>query len=117
MNPIEARPLGRVDVLQIVGPLHAGDHHELRAAIADSMERSRHRLVVNLGEASFMDSLALGELIACLKRVREIGGDIKLVVRPDGIVHDMLQMTRLDTVFEIFGDENQAAASFASGLS
>jgi anti-sigma B factor antagonist len=114
---IEARPVGRVDVLQVVGPLSGGVHHKLRRAVAESMERSRQRLVIHLGEASAVDSLALGELVACLKRVREAGGDIKLVVRPDGIVHDLLQMTRLDTVFEIFGDENHAAASFSSGLS
>ena len=55
--------------------------------------------------------------MACFKRAREVGAEIKLVVRPDGVVHAMLQLTRLDGVFEIFGDEKQAAASFNSGLS
>jgi anti-sigma B factor antagonist len=114
---ISARPNGRVDVLQLVGPLRAGAHEALRDAVMESLERRRGRLVINLGEASAIDSMALGELVACLKRVREFGGDIKLVVRPDGIVHDLLQLTKLDTVFEIFGDENQAARSFSSGLS
>ena len=114
---VESIAKGNIDVLQVAGPVRAGSHHELRHAVMDSLERRRASLVINLSEASAMDSMALGELIACLKRVREFGGDIKLVVRPDGIVHDMLQMTKLDTIFEIFGDEQQAAASFSSGLS
>lgn len=108
---------GPVDILQLLGPVRAGAHEALREAVMGSLERGRYHLVIHLGEASSLDSLALGELAACLKRVREVGGEVKLVVRPDGIVHELLQLTKLDAVFEIFGDERQAAASFASGLS
>jgi len=111
---VAARAVGRVDVLQIRGPIRTGSQVALRDAVAEAIERNRIRLVVDLAETVSMDSLAIGELVACLKRVREVGGDIKLVVRPDGIVHEMLQLTRLDTAFEIFGDEKQAAASYSS---
>lgn len=114
---IASRSEGEVEVLQVRGPVRASGHEDLRMAVMDALERRRGQLVINFSDTASLDSLALGELVACFKRVREIGGEIKLVVRPDGIVHEMLQLTRLDGVFEIFGDERQAAASFASGLS
>ena len=60
-------------------------------------------------------AMFLGEIVACYKRARERGGDIKLVVIPDGIIHELLQMTCLDGVFQIFGDESEAAAQFNAG--
>ena len=114
---IGTRAEGKVDVLQVRGPVRSSGHEALRMAVMDALERQRGQIVINLSDTASLDSMALGELVACLKRVREIGGEIKLVVRPDGVVHEMLQLTKLDGVFEIFGDENQAAASFASGLS
>jgi anti-anti-sigma factor len=114
---IATRAAGRVDVLQVRGPIRARGHEALRMAVMEALERRRGQLVINLSDTASLDSMALGELVACLKRVREVGGEIKLVVRPDGVVHGMLQLTKLDGVFEIFGDENQAAASFSSGLS
>ena len=55
------------------------------------------------------------ELVAGLKRAREDGGDLKLVVRAQGIVHELLQLMHLDRVFQIFGDGKEAAASFTAG--
>ncbi len=60
-----------------------------------------------------MDSTGLGELIACLKRVRERGGVIKLL-KPTRRVYDVLQLTRLNEVFDIFDDERNALGSFTS---
>lgn len=114
---IATRSVGPVELLHVQGSVRSGGHEALRREVMDALERQRGRLVINFSETASLDSLALGELVACYKRVLEVGGEMKLVVRPDGVVHEMLQMTRLDSVFEIFGDEKQATASFTTGLS
>ena len=75
-------------------------------------DRGRNEFVLNLTHASVVDSLTLGEFVAGLKRARERGGDVKLVVTPNGAVHDLLQLTQLDRIFQIYGDEREAAARF-----
>ena len=112
---IAVRSLGAVEFLRVQGPVRTGGREKLRQEVIGALRRRRGRLVINLSETASLDSLALGELVACFKRVREVGGEVKLVVQPDGAVHEMLQLTRLDSVFEIFGDERQAASSFVCG--
>ena len=88
---------------------------QLREGLLTVFREGTRRFVLDLRETVNLDSMAIGELVACLKRVRERGGDVRLVVRPDGIVHEMLQITHLDQVFQIFGDANDARMSFVDG--
>jgi len=107
---------GRIGLFRVEGPVREGAHLHLREALIDYIERGHSRFVVDMSRADSLDSAALGELVACLKRARQSGGDVKLVVRPDGIVHELLQMMCLDRVFQIFGDEKEATAAFTLGL-
>jgi len=111
---ISIQSRGPVGVFQIEGPIRDGAHMELRHALLDSIEAGRSWLVVDLSRGDLLDSAAIGELVACLKRAREYGGDLKLVVRPQGIVHELLQLMHLDRAFQIFGDEKEAYAAFAN---
>ena len=111
---ISIRSLGPVGILQVEGPIRDGAHVNLRHALIDSIEEGRPRLVVDLSRGDLLDSAAIGELVACVKRAREYGGDLKLVVRPQGIVHELLQLMQLDRVFQIFGDEKEAYAAFSN---
>ena len=58
-----------------------------------------------------MDSAGLGELVACHKRANANGGNIK-ILRPSGKVADLLSLTKITEIFEIFDDEGEALASF-----
>jgi anti-sigma B factor antagonist len=58
-----------------------------------------------------MSSTGIGDLVGCLKRTAESGGAVKLL-NPSERVHDLLVMTRLAEVFEIFEDEEEALGSF-----
>jgi anti-anti-sigma factor len=100
------------DVIAISGQATANGHLYLRAAFREALEDGRLRFILDLSHVRQLDSMMIGEMVACFKRVRERQGDIKLVVIPDGIVHALLQMTGLDTVFQIFSDENEAVAAF-----
>jgi anti-sigma B factor antagonist len=106
---------GHVDVVSVTGRVDSGAHLKLREGLRSVLHAGRRRFVLDLRETVTLDSMAIGELVACLKRVRERGGDVRLVVAPEGIVHEMLQITHLDHVFQIFGDENEARMSFVAG--
>ena len=114
---VQLRNHGRFQVLELHGAVSSDDRRQLREGFFDAIERGSNLFILNLSHAHTMDSLALGEAVACAKRARERGGDLKLVVTPDGIVHELLQLTGLDRVFEIFGDEGEAALSFDHGTS
>ncbi len=107
---ILTRRLGQVEILDVIG---RGDVHTqklLRETVRRAIHCGRSSFVLNLIHISFLDSLMIGELVACLKRARECGGDVKLVVSPGSVVHQLLELTRLDAVFQIFGDEDEAIA-------
>ena len=109
---ISARLVGSVDVLDLPQRISVDTHLLLRHRFRQAVLRGRRRFIVNLRDTAALDSMMIGELVACGKRVRERGGDLRLVVASEGIVHHLLQLTGLDQVFQIFGDENEAAASF-----
>lgn len=113
---ISVRTVGRVGLFRVEGPLREGAHLFLRDTLVQYIDDGQSKFVVDMTRADSLDSAALGELVACLKRAREDGGDLKLVVRPNGIVHELLQIMRLDRIFQIFGDEKEAAAAFTVGL-
>ena len=112
---IAIQSLGKVSVIAVSGRIDDGAHLQLREGLRTMTDAGFSRFVLDLREAGLLDSLALGELVGCLKRARERGGDVRLVVAPEGIVHGMLQLTRLDHVFQIFGLLNDARMSFLSG--
>ena len=58
-----------------------------------------------------MDSAGIGELVACYKRAKEKDGTVKLL-NPSGKVYDLLQLTKLEEVFDTYRDESEALGSF-----
>ena len=113
---ISVRSLGEIEFFQVEGPIRDGAHLHLRNILIRSIEDGQSKFVVDMRRAESLDSAAIGELVACLKRARKSGGDLKLVVRPDGIVHELLQLMHLDHIFQIFGDAKEATAAFTVGL-
>lgn len=69
------------------------------------------RLIVDLSGVDFLDSSGLGALVACLRRVREKHGDIKLAgLRPE--VKSIFEITRVSRLFQIYADAAEAVSSF-----
>ena len=98
---------------QIGQPLDLLGHRleDLGVTINDLLNAGVSRIVLNLQRVRFIDSAGLGQLIMCRKRTLSGGGDIKLL-KPAGQVRQVLVMTLLTDVFEIFQDEAEAVASF-----
>ena len=109
---IPARNRDGVTILQPAGKITIGiGDVALREAVDEALDAGSKSLVVDFEKASKMDSSGMAELVAAYKRVRESGGEIKLLHLPSNI-RDVLTITQIARVFEIFEDEDEAVASF-----
>ena len=106
------RAQGDVSVVDLSGKITIGEGDVLlRDTIETLLKEGRQKILLNLARVSYMDSAGIGELVACYKRSREKGGELKLL-NPSGKVYDLLQLTKLEEIFETFRDEAKAVQSF-----
>ena len=75
------------------------------------MEEAHTNILLNLADVDYIDSSGIGELVSAYTAVRSKGGELKLLHLTKK-VHDLLQITKLFTVFEVFSDEPSAIGSF-----
>lgn len=107
------RQYGDVSILDISGKITIGSGDVmLRNEFQKLVDGGNRQVLLNLEKVSYMDSAGIGELVACYKRAKEAGGVVKLL-NPSGKVYDLLQLTKLDDVFDTFKDEKEALVSFA----
>ena len=108
------RDAGDVTVVDIGGRITLGEGSALlRSTIKDLLAEGRKKIVLNLGDVNYIDSSGIGELVTGFTTVKKAGGDLKLLHFTKK-VHDLLQLTKLFTVFEVFSDENVVVRSFQS---
>jgi anti-sigma B factor antagonist len=103
-----------VMLVDLRGRITLGPETEaLRTKVKQVLEAGQKRIILNLGEVTYLDSAGLGTLIAGYTSARNAGGDLKLLHLPGGVQH-LLQITRLSTVFDIHEDMATAVKSFQS---
>jgi anti-sigma B factor antagonist len=101
-------------IIELRGRLTLGDETEaLRTSISKGIDAGHTKILVDLGEVTYIDSVGLSTLVANYTSVRKRGGGLKLL-RMTGRVRDLLQITRLSTVFESFENLDAAIESFPS---
>jgi len=83
----------------------------LRDAIRDLISKGSKSILVNLGDVNYIDSSGLGELVSAYTSAKNQGAVLKLL-KLTKKVHDLLQLTKLYTVFDIYDDEASAIASY-----
>jgi anti-sigma B factor antagonist len=104
--------IGAVTVINLAGRITLGKGTErLRQAVRDVLDRGRRQILLNFDEVFYVDSSGLGELVASSKRVLQAGGRMKLM-KLNQVANNLLQVTRLYMVFEVFKDEASALRSF-----
>ena len=112
---ITTREFGRVVVVDVVGNLTTSDGRtQLRDHIHVLSGTGHKRFLVNLAGVDYVDSSGMGELVRCFSTVRQRGGEMKLV-QVNKRVADLLQMTRLNTLFDIYSEERVALGAFQRG--
>jgi anti-sigma B factor antagonist len=111
------RQVGRVTVLDVSGRITLGEGNVmLREIVSDLAEKGNNSILLNLGEVVYVDSSGIGELVKAHATIRNKGGVLKLT-NLNKRVHDLLQMTRLSSVFDIEKDEVSALKSFGADTS
>jgi anti-sigma B factor antagonist len=109
---VSTRELDRIIVVDAVGRLTLSDSRtQLRDLIHVLSSRGHTKFLFNLAGVEFIDSDGMGELVRCYSIVRQRGGELKLV-RVNRKVHDLLELTRLNTLFEIYSEERAALEAF-----
>lgn len=108
------RQAGDVSIVDLAGRITLGEGSGLvRSTIKDLVNSGRKNILLNLKDVTYIDSAGLGEMVGSYASVTNGGGSIKLL-HPQAKVHDLLQVTKLYTVFIAFDDEMTALRSFAA---
>jgi anti-sigma B factor antagonist len=106
------RSIGKVAVLDLSGKITIGEGDVvLREKVTELLDAGQRNILLNLEKVGYMDSAGIGELVACYKRAKEKAGTLKLL-NPSGKVFDLLQLTKLEEIFDTFNDEKEALVSF-----
>jgi anti-sigma B factor antagonist len=110
---IDVRKKGRISVLEIRGKLIIGEGDvQLRAKLQELLTAGDRHFLFDMTRVSYMDSAGLGAVVACAKRAQAHNGLLKVVTVPDGKADTLFSVTGLKRVFEVYGDEESALASF-----
>ncbi len=109
---IASREVDGVTVLDLNGRITLGEGSvQLRDAIRDLIGKGQKSILLNLSEVNYIDSSGLGELVSAYTTARNQGAALKLLGLSKK-VNDLLQLTKLYTVFDIYDDEASGIASY-----
>jgi anti-sigma B factor antagonist len=111
---VSTRLVDGIVILDLSGRITLGEGSvQLRDAIRDLVAQGQKNILLNLGDVNYIDSSGIGELVSAFTTVKNQGGQLKLLNLTKK-VHDLLQITKLYTVFDIKDDEASAIGSFKS---
>jgi anti-sigma B factor antagonist len=109
---ISNRQVDGVSIVDCSGRITLGEGSvTLRDTVRELLSKGRKKILLNLGEVYYIDSSGSGELVSAFTTVRNQGGELKLLNLTKK-VHDLLQITKLYTVFDVKDDEAAAVKSF-----
>ena len=109
---LSTRQVGDVTVVDVAGRITLGEGSSaLRDLLREMVGKNQKKILLNLGEVSYIDSSGIGELVSGFTTVTNSGGQLKLL-NLNKRVKDLLQITKLYTVFDVHEDEAGAIRSF-----
>jgi anti-sigma B factor antagonist len=108
-----SRRVDGVTILDLSGRITLGEGSVvLRDQIRDLIGKGEKKILLNLGDVTYIDSSGIGELVSAFTTVRNQAGELKLLNLTKK-VHDLLQITKLYTVFDVKDDEASAIKAFS----
>ena len=111
---LNTRDVKGIVIIDVNGRLTMGEAvADIRNEIRDQVEQGARKVLLNLAEVSYIDSAGLGELTAAFTSMKNRGGQLKLLSLTKR-VHDLMQITKLYTVFDVYDDEKTALASYGA---
>jgi len=110
---IETRTVGDVKVLDCSGKITLGEGTMVvRNTVRDVLQNGGKKIILNLGDVSYIDSSGIGELVSTFTTVINQGGQL-ILLNLTKKIHELLQITKLLDGFPVFDNENAAIASFS----
>jgi anti-sigma B factor antagonist len=103
--------LKRLDLLELDGRVDSNTVSTLHEVLNRRIDQDTSNIVVDLSQVTYISSAGLRELVAALKRVRKRGGDLRLCAPPMRVT-EVIELTGLNSLFEIFDDQTMAVGSF-----
>lgn len=109
---LNTRQVGDVSVVDVAGRITLGEGSSaLRDALREMVNNNHKKILLNLGDVNYIDSSGIGELVSGFTTVTNAGGQLKLLNLTKR-VKDLLQITKLYTVFDVHEDEAHAIRAF-----
>ena len=110
---VSTRQVDGITIVDCSGRITLGEGSvTIRDAVRELLSKGHKKILLNLGDVSYIDSSGIGELVSAFTTVRNQGGELKLLNLTKK-VHDLLQITKLYTVFDVKEDEASAVKSFS----
>jgi anti-sigma B factor antagonist len=109
---VSTRQVDGVSIVDCSGRITLGEGSVvLRDTVKSLLSKGQKKILLNLGDVNYIDSSGIGELVSAYTTVKNQGGELKLL-KLTKKVHDLLQITKLYTVFDVKDDEAAAVKSF-----
>ena len=109
---IRERQAGDVTVLDMDGRITTGEGSvALRSAVRRLLEEGKHKILLNLAGVGYIDSRGIGELVSSYTTINKVGGQLKLLSLTQKL-QDLLTITKLLTVFDVYDTEAEALSSY-----
>jgi anti-sigma B factor antagonist len=103
-----------ITIVDLKGRITLGEGSvTLRDTVHDLLSKGKKKILLNLGDVNYIDSSGIGELVSAFTAARKQDGEVKLL-NLSKRVHDLLQITKLYTVFDVQDDEALAVESFSA---
>jgi anti-sigma B factor antagonist len=109
---IKERQAGDITILDMDGKITIGEGSvALRSAIRRLLEEGKKKILLNLGGVGYIDSSGIGELVSSYTAINKEGGQLKLLNLTQKL-QDLLGITKLLTVFDVYDSESDALGSY-----
>jgi anti-sigma B factor antagonist len=109
---IHRREMHGVVILDLAGRITTGEPSvTVRDAVREEIDKGLKNILLNMGDITYIDSAGLGELIAAYTTIKNRGGQLKLLNLTKRL-HELMQITKLSTVFDVYEDEAKALEGF-----
>ena len=114
---VKTRKVGNVAIVDLHGKITLGENTGiLRDELRSLLAQGNKNIVLNMADVSYVDSAGLGELVGAYTTATNQGGSLKLL-HMQGKMKDLMQVTKLHTIFAAFEDERKAVESFGASAS
>jgi anti-sigma B factor antagonist len=108
---IKASEREAIAILAMKGRLTVGEASSIREKVTELLGQDRKNVIFDLAQVDYIDSTGLGSMVICFTTIKKAGGALKLVSLNKRNI-ELLLLTKLHTIFEVFSDEQDAVNSF-----